>query len=439
MSAHKFKGGIHPLEGKELTAGKELRIAPLFDKYIVPVRQSIGAPPTLTVKKGDTVKKGQRIAEPGGFVSVPLHSPVCGTVGDIVEITGVTGASEQAVEIIADGIDEWDTGLDPIPNWADTEKDVLKKRILDAGIVGMGGAAFPTHVKLSPPPEKNIDTLIINGAECEPFLTADHRLMLTRTEEALTGIAIAAKILKVSRIFVGVEDNKMDAIEKMTAAAAKFKITVVPLHVKYPQGAEKQLIYALTGRQVLEGGLPMDVGCVVMNIGTAAAVHDAVVLGHPLIERITTVTGTPVVDPANYLARIGTPIRKLLELCGGVKENPAKVIMGGPMMGFAQSNIDVPVAKNSSGVLLMAPEEIEQFEGNPCIRCSRCVKACPMNLLVPTLSTMIEAGEFAMAEQNYVMDCVECGTCAYICPAKRPLVQHFRRAKAEILAKRRKK
>ena len=426
MSAHKFKGGIHPLEGKELTAGKELRIAPLFDKYIVPVRQSIGAPPTLTVKKGDTVKKGQRIAEPGGFVSVPLHSPVCGTVGDVVEITGVTGASEQAVEIIADGTDEWDTGLDPIPNWADTEKDVLKKRILDAGIVGMGGAAFPTHVKLSPPPEKNIDTLIINGAECEPFLTADHRLMLTRTEEALTGIAIAAKILKVSRIFVGVEDNKMDAIEKMTAAAAKFKITVVPLHVKYPQGAEKQLIYALTGRQVLEGGLPMDVGCVVMNIGTAAAVHDAVVLGHPLIERITTVTGTPVVDPANYLARIGTPIRKLLELSGGVKENPAKVIMGGPMMGFAQSNIDVPVAKNSSGVLLMAPEEIEQFEGNPCIRCSRCVKACPMNLLVPTLSTMIEAGEFAMAEQNYVMDCVECGTCAYICPAKRPLVQHFR-------------
>ena len=439
MSAHKFKGGIHPLEGKELTAGKELRIAPLFDKYIVPVRQSIGAPPTLTVKKGDAVKKGQRIAEPGGFVSVPLHSPVCGTVGDIVEITGVTGASEQAVEIIADGTDEWDTGLDPIPNWADTEKDVLKKRILDAGIVGMGGAAFPTHVKLSPPPEKNIDTLIINGVECEPFLTADHRLMLTRTEEALTGIAIAAKILKVSRIFVGVEDNKMDAIEKMTAAAAKFKITVVPLHVKYQQGAEKQLIYALTGRQVLEGGLPMDVGCVVMNIGTAAAVHDAVVLGHPLIERITTVTGTPVVDPANYLARIGTPIRKLLELSGGVKENPAKVIMGGPMMGFAQSNIDVPVAKNSSGVLLMAPEEIEQFEGNPCIRCSRCVKACPMNLLVPTLSTMIEAGEFAMAEQNYVMDCVECGTCAYICPAKRPLVQHFRRAKAEILAKRRKK
>ena len=439
MSARKFKGGIHPLEGKELTAGKELRIAPLFDKYIVPVRQNIGAPPTLTVKKGDAVKKGQRIAEPGGFVSVPLHSPVCGTVGDIVEITGVTGASEQAVEIIADGTDEWDTGLDPIPDWADTEKDILKKRILDAGIVGMGGAAFPTHVKLSPPPEKNIDTLIVNGAECEPFLTADHRLMLTRTEEALTGIAIAAKILKVSRIFVGVEDNKMDAIEKMAEAAAKFKITVVPLHVKYPQGAEKQLIYALTGRQVLEGGLPMDVGCVVMNIGTAAAVHDAVVLGHPLIERVTTVTGTPVVDPANYLVRIGTPIRKLLELSGGVKENPAKVIMGGPMMGFAQSNIDVPVAKNSSGVLLMAPEEIEQFEGNPCIRCSRCVKACPMNLLVPTLSTMIEAGEFAMAEHNYVMDCVECGTCAYICPAKRPLVQHFRRAKAEILAKRRKK
>ncbi len=434
-----FKGGVHPFEGKELTSGKELRVAPLFDKYVVPIRQNIGAPPTLTVKKGDTVKKGQRIAEPGGFVSVPLHAPTSGTVGDVVEIIGVTGAPEQAVEIIADGSDEWGSGLDPIPNWADTEKDVLKQRILDAGLVGMGGAAFPTHVKLSPPPEKNIDTLVINGAECEPYLTDDHRLMLSRTEEVLTGIAIAAKILKVSRIFVGVEDNKMDAVEKLSAAAGKYKINIVPLRVKYPQGAEKQLIYALTRRQVLEGGLPMDVGCVVMNIGTAAAVHDAVVLGHPLIERITTVTGNPVVDSANWLVRIGTPIRKLLELSSGVKENPAKVIMGGPMMGFAQSNIEVPIAKNSSGVLLMAADEVEQFESNPCIRCSRCVKACPMNLLVPTLSVMIEAEQFDMAEQNYVMDCVECGTCAYICPANRPLVQHFRRAKGEILAKRRKK
>ncbi len=434
-----FKGGVHPFEGKELTAGKELRIAPLFDKYIVPVRQSIGAPPTLSVKKGDVVKKGQRIAEPGGFVSVPLHAPTSGTVGDVVDIIGVTGATEQAIEIISDGNDEWGTGLEPIANWADTERDVLKQRILDAGIVGMGGAAFPTHVKLSPPPEKNIDTLVINGAECEPYLTADHRLMLDRTEEVLAGVAIAAKILKVSRVFIGIEDNKMDAVAKLTAAAGKYKINVVPLHVKYPQGAEKQLIYALTRRQVLEGGLPMDVGCVVMNIGTAAAVHDAVVLGHPLIDRITTVTGTPVADPANYLVRIGTPICKLLELSGGVKENPAKVIMGGPMMGFAQSNVDVPIAKNSSGVLLMAWSEMEQFEGNPCIRCSRCVKACPMNLLVPTLSVMVEAGEFEMAEHNYVMDCMECGICAYICPAKRPLVQHFRRAKGEILAKRRKK
>ena len=379
------------------------------------------------------------MAEPGGLVAVPLHSPAGGTVGDLVEIIGVTGAPEQAVEILSDGSDEWDTGLEPIPNWADTDKEILKKRILDAGIVGMGGAAFPTHVKLSPPPEKNIDTLIINGAECEPFLTADHRLMLERTEEMLTGVAIAAKILRADRVFIGVEDNKMDAIKKLSASAEKYRIRVVPLHVKYPQGAEKQLIYALTRRQVLEGGLPMDVGCVVMNAGTAAAVHDAVVLGHPLIERITTVTGTPVVDPANYLVRIGTPIARLLELSSGVKENPAKVIMGGPMMGFAQSNIDIPVMKNTSGVLLMAPEEVEQFEGNPCIRCSRCVKACPMNLLVPTLSVMIEAEEFEMAEQNYVMDCVECGTCAYICPAKRPLVQHFRRAKGEILARRRKK
>lgn len=435
----KFRGGVHPREGKELTASKDLRIAPLLEKYIVPIRQSIGAPPALSVKKGDPVKKGQRIAEPGGFVSVPLHSPTSGTVGDVVEIIGVAGAAEQAVEIIADGNDEWGSGLDPIPNWENTDREILKKRILDGGIVGMGGAAFPTHVKLSPPPEKNIDTLIINGAECEPYLTADHRLMLEKGEAVMIGASIAAKILKVNRIFIGIEENKPDAIQKLAGLAAKYKINVVPLRVRYPQGAEKQLIYALTGRKVLEGGLPMDVGCVVMNIGTAAAVHNAVVLGEPLIERITTVTGSPVVDPANFLFRIGTPISKALELCGGVTTAPAKVIMGGPMMGFAQSNIDVPIAKNSSGVLLMAPEEVEQFTSNPCIRCGRCVASCPMNLLVPQLSVMVESEKFDMAEDNYVMDCMECGICAYVCPAKRPLVQHFRRAKAEILAKRRKK
>jgi len=427
------------MEGKALTSSKPLRIPPLLDKYIVPVKQSIGAPPALCVKKGDAVKKGQRIAEPGGFVSVPLHSPTSGTVGDVVEIIGVAGATEQAIEIIADGQDEWGTGLDPIDSWQNTDRDTLKKRILDAGIVGMGGAAFPTHVKLSPPPEKNIDTLIINGAECEPFLTADHRLMLERPESILIGASIAAKILKVDRVFIGIENNKPDAIETLSKLADKYKISVVPLRVRYPQGAEKQLIYALTGRKVLEGGLPMDVGCVVMNIGTASAVHNAVVLGQPLIERITTVTGSPVADPANFLFRIGTPISKALEFCGGVSTAPAKVIMGGPMMGFAQSNIDIPISKNSSGVLLMAPEEVEQFTSSPCIRCGRCVAHCPMNLLVPQLSIMVESERFDLAESNYVMDCMECGICAYVCPAKRPLVQHFRRAKAEIIAKRRKK
>lgn len=441
MSMHvvKFRGGVHPMEGKSLTSSKPLRIPPLLEKYIVPIRQNIGAPPTLCVKKGDLVKKGQRIAEPGGFVSVPLHSPTSGTVGDVVEIIGVSGAAEQAVEIISDGKDEWGSGLESMGSWQNTDREKLKQRILDAGIVGMGGAAFPTHVKLSPPPEKNIDTLIINGAECEPFLTADHRLMLERSEAVLTGAAIAAKILKVDRIFIGIEKNKPDAIEKLTGLAGKYKIQVVPLRVRYPQGAEKQLIYALTGRKVLEGGLPMDVGCVVMNSGTASAIHNAVCLGEPLIERITTVTGSPVADPANYLFRIGTPVSKALEFCGGVTTAPAKVIMGGPMMGFAQSNIDYPVSKNSSGILLMAPEEVEQFTGNPCIRCGRCASHCPMNLLVPQLSVMVESERFDLAEQNYVMDCLECGICAYVCPAKRPLVQHFRRAKAEIIAKRRKK
>ncbi len=435
----RFRGGIHPMEGKELSESKPLRTAPVFDQYIVPIRQNIGAPPTLCVQKGDPVKKGQKIAEAAGFVSVPLHSPTSGTVGDVVEILGVTGAPEQAITIVSDGADEWCEPMEPMPDWAQKDRELLKKRILEAGIVGMGGAAFPTHVKLSPPPEKLIDTLVINGAECEPFLTADHRLMLERPEAVLEGMAIAAKIIKVSRIFVGIENNKMDAVELLSKFASKYKIEVVPLNVKYPQGAEKQLIYALTGRKVLAGGLPMDVGCVVQNIGTCAAIRDAVVEGRPLIERVTTITGSPVCDPSNWLLRIGTPIRKALELCGGISVQPAKVIMGGPMMGFAQSNIDVPISKNSSGVLLLAEEEIRQFESSPCIRCGRCADGCPMNLLVPTLSVMIEAERFDLAEQSYVMDCMECGICAYVCPANRPLVQHMRRAKSEILAKRRKK
>lgn len=434
-----FRGGVHPKGGKELSNSVEVRKAPLLEKYVLPLAQNIGAPPKLVVAKGDVVKKGQLIAEPGGFVSVPLHSPTSGTVGDTVEIPGATGMNIQAIEIIPDGNDEWDNTLDPIPNWKDVDRDILKKRIADSGIVGMGGAAFPSHVKLSPPVEKTIDTLILNGAECEPYLTADHRLMLERTEAILEGAAIAAKILKVNRIFVGIEKNKPDAIERMAQCASKYGVKIVPLRVMYPQGAEKQLIYAITGRAVVAGGLPMDVGCVVQNVGTCAAIRDAVVEGHPLIERYTTITGSCVKHPATWCLRIGTPISVALTLAGGVTKKPSKLISGGPMMGFAQSNLDGSITKNSSGLLLLTGNETSLYTSDPCIRCGRCVDACPMKLLPGPISTMIESEKYGEAEHSFVMDCMECGVCTYVCPAKRPLVQHFRRAKAEINAARRAK
>ena len=391
----------------------------------------------MIVNKGDLVKKGQLIAEADGFVSVPLHSPTSGTVGETVLIPGAVGTMIPAIEIISAGQDEWGSALETIPDWKNTDREILKKRICDAGIIGMGGAAFPSHVKLSPPPEKVIDTLILNGAECEPYLTADHRLMLEHPNCVLEGAAIAAKILKVDRVFVGIEENKQNAIDAMKEIAGKYGIKIVPLRVRYPQGAEKQLIMAITGRHVVAGGLPMDVGCVVQNVGTCAAIRAAVVEGHPLIERMTTITGSPVKDPCTWQLRIGTPVAEALKLAGGIVAPAAKLILGGPMMGFAQATLDGSVAKNSSGILLLQAEETGQYTSNPCIRCGRCVDACPMRLLPGPISVLVESEKYDQAEQAFVMDCVECGACSYVCPANRPLIQHFRRAKAEINALRR--
>lgn len=433
----RFRGGVHPADGKALSNAKAIRVAPLLEKYLVPLQQNIGKPPQAVVAKGDVVKKGQQIAAADGFVSVPLHAPTSGTVGDVVLVPGALGVMIPAIEIISDGKDEWGSDLAPIPDWRNTDREILKKRICEAGIVGMGGAAFPSHVKLSPPPEKTIDTLILNGAECEPYLTADHRLMLERAEAVLEGAAIAAKILRVTRIFVGVEENKPDAIEALKSLAGKYGAKIIPLRVRYPQGAEKQLIYAITGRQVVAGGLPMDVGCVVQNVGTCAAIRDAVVEGHPLIERATTVTGSPVKDPCTWLLRIGTPVAEALKLAGGLVKPAAKLILGGPMMGFSQATTEVTVTKNTSGILLLQLSETGLYTSHPCIRCGRCVDACPMRLLPGPISVLVESEKYDMAEQAFVMDCLECGVCTYVCPAKRPLVQHFRRAKAEINALRR--
>lgn len=435
----KFKGGVHPNDSKALSASKPIQDAPLLEKYTVIMHQNIGAPPELLVKKGDVVKKGALLAKADGFVSVPLHAPTSGTVTAIDKCPGPTGMAVPAIEITADGEDAWGSPFAPMADWKKCSPADLKQRIWDAGVVGMGGAGFPTHVKLSPPEEKVIDTLILNGAECEPYLTADHRLMLEQAEDVVVGAAIIARILGLDSAVIGVEDNKPDAISMLSAIAGKYNVRVQALPVNYPQGAERQLIYAITGREVPVGKLPMDVHCVVQNVASAVAVAEAVVKGFPSIDRITTVTGKPVVNPGNWRFRIGTPVSKALELAGGISEQPAKLLLGGPMMGIAQSSLGVTVMKNTSGILLIANDEVSLFTSEPCIRCGRCVEVCPMSILPATISQAVENKRFDWAEELNVTACIECGSCSYVCPSHRPLNQHFKWAKVEIQSKLRKK
>ncbi|HWR07975.1 electron transport complex subunit RsxC [Sporomusa sp.] len=433
--AKSFRGGVHPNDRKRYTAAKPIEVAPLPQKVIIPTRQHLGAPCAPVVKVGDLVKKGQVVAEAQAFVASPIHASTSGKVVEIAEYPHPVFGTCQAVVIESDGQDEWLQGLPLNRDWQSLDSKELKEIVRLAGIVGMGGATFPTHVKMSPPAEKPIDSFILNGAECEPYLTADHRVMLEQTERIITGMKIAMKILSVNKGYIGIEENKPDAIEIMRKACTGSSIEVVPLKTKYPQGAEKTLIKVILDREVPSGGLPMDVGAVVQNVGTLVAMTDAVVKGIPLIERVATVTGGAIADPKNILLRVGATFAQAVAMCGGFKDQPVKVIMGGPMMGMAQRTLDVPVIKGTSGILALNAADVNIGPEQPCIRCGRCVDACPMGLVPSMLSILGERGVFAKAKEEYdLLDCVECGSCVYVCPAKRNIVHYVKLSKAQNAA-----
>ena len=428
-------GGIHPPETK-LTANIPIRYLGVPECVTIPVSQHAGAPASVIVSKGDYVKVGQLIAVGNGFISSNIHSSVSGRINKIDTIIDSTGFKQPAIFIDVEG-DEW---IDTIDRSSVIDREIklspeeITNRILESGIVGLGGATFPSHVKLTLPAGKICKMLIINGVECEPYLTSDHRLMLERGEEILIGITILMKALKVEKAMIGIERNKPDAIDYLSKIAGRFKgITVHGLKVKYPQGAEKQLIKALINREVPSGHLPLDVGVVVHNTGTAFAVYEAVQKNKPLFERVVTITGKLLPLPGNYFVRTGTPISKLIDAAGGMPSDTGKIVNGGPMMGRAVNNTGVPVVKGTSGIILFPREDSVRPEIKPCIRCAKCNSACALNLEPGLLMTLSERGLFERAENENITDCMECGSCSYVCPANRPILDYIRLGKSSVI------
>lgn len=437
---HRLHGGIHPHTHKDRTASLAIEDVPVAALVAAPLHvslhQNIGAPSKTVVAVGDRVLRGQLLAEPGGYVGAAVHAPTSGVVEAIEPFLGSAGRLDHHVRLQADGLDEAAPPLPPI-DWRTATTAEIAARVTASGIIGMGGAGFPNQVKIVPPPGRVIDTLILNGAECEPWLTCDHRLMAEEAEAVWEGALIVHRALGGPRVRVAIEANKPDAIEAFARIAVPEGVdaAVVPLLPFYPQGGEKQVIYAVSGREVPAGGLPADVGCVVTNVGTAYAIHDAVVRGNPLISRVTTVTGPGVRDPKNLRVRVGIPYRVLFDVCGGLAEGVSKIICGGPMMGFAQADAETCVAKATSGVLVLRATEAPVFEGGPCIGCGRCNAACTLRLLPSEMGLACEADDLDEAARLGVATCCECGACAYVCPSRRPLAQHFRRARALLAAR----
>lgn len=432
-----FKGGVHPRDYKEFSKDCAIEIATVPDELIVQMQQHIGAPAQVIVGVGDQVKRGQVIGEAGGFVSAVVHSPVSGKVKRIDDSFHPMGMPTKAVVITNDHEDTWADGC----NIEELEeRDFTSEEIIEAakwaGLVGMGGATFPTHVKLSPPPEKKIDTVILNGVECEPFLTADHRLMLEMAEGICKGLKLLMKALGATKGFIGIEENKPDAFKviKETLQNLGGFAEARMLEVMYPQGAEKQLIVACTGKETPSGGLPMDVGVCVQNVGTANALYEAVYKKRPLTERVTSVTGPGVNKPANYLARIGTPASALLSASEFDSEKTNKLIYGGPMMGAAHFDIEMPVSKGMSGIVALT--DAKAYMAGPCIRCGRCVDACPAGIIPSQLSILGEGNDYLGMSEYDVLDCIECGCCTYVCPSRRPIVQWIKVGKGELAKER---
>ncbi|MBP5480020.1 MAG: electron transport complex subunit RsxC [Bacteroidaceae bacterium] len=433
-------GGVHPAENK-LSAAEPIKVAELPKVAVYPMGQHIGAPAKPVVQKGDKVKVGTMIAEAGGFVSAPIFSGVSGTVLKVDTIVDASGYAKPAVYITVEG-DEWEESIDrsetlvTLKDKPELTPEEIVNKIKAAGVVGMGGACFPTHVKLCPPPGAKPEWVIINAVECEPYLTADHRLMLEKADQILVGVDLLMKGGKVNKAFIGIEENKPDAIALLTekAKASYPNIEIVPLKTKYPQGGEKQLIDAVVARQVpAPPAIPVNVGAIVQNVGTAYAVYEAVMKNKPLFERVVTVTGKSLAHPSNFLTRMGTPMSQLIDACGGLPADTGKVIGGGPMMGKALLNTEVPICKGSSGVLIMNETEARRGEAQPCIRCAKCVSACPMGLEPYLLSTASSKQMWDKVEAEDITSCIECGSCQFTCPSHRPLLDNIRMGKQTVM------